>query len=141
MNYELVNNVFKKHLDLMKNKLNLNEASNKDDIHYIRNMGIGTKLNIHTYEENIWEEIVDIKRVNPAYSLNDCLRESATFLDLMNDMMGIHVNVDQIDYTNCPDVAGKYLNKKEKEKYNKLINILSTRWINLYKTNSNIGLC
>jgi hypothetical protein len=55
MNYELVNNELKKHLDLMKNKLNLNETSNKDDIHYIRNMGIGNKLNIHTYEENIWK--------------------------------------------------------------------------------------
>ena len=107
---------------------------------YLDNMGRGDDVDVLDYFDQIWEEITDLKEKYSTYSFNQCLKDSRTFIDFFDTLVSVHVNIDDFDFKNCPDV-GDELNDIERKKYNKLVNDLYNRWKQTYGDDKKPGTC
>jgi len=141
---KLLNETFQKHLKLLHKKLKLKESElkygNVEDREYLDNMGRGDDVDVLDYFNQIWEEITDLKEKYSTYSFNQCLKDSRTFIDFFDTLVSVHVNIDDFDFKNCPDV-GDELNDIERKKYNKLVNDLYNRWKQTYGGDEKPDIC
>ena len=89
----LINETFQKHLKLLHKKLNLKEYELKygsvEDKEYLDNMGRGDDVDVLEYFDQIWEEITDLKEKFSTYSFNQCLKDSRTFIDFIDNKISI----------------------------------------------------
>ena len=74
------------------------------------------------------------------YTFNQSLKDSSTFIDFFDTLVSVHVNIDDFDFKNCPDV-GDELNDIERKKYNKLVNDLYNRWKQTYGDDKKPSTC
>ena len=135
----VLNETFQKHLKLLYERLKLKEVSmNKFD--YLSNIGSGDDVDEDQYLSQIWREIYDYKKFNKSATLNDCLKESPSFLDFIDALATSSVDISTLDFKMCP-LKNDELTKVEKEKYNKIISSLEIKWNSTFKDGEDVETC